>query len=157
MPEVECRSCKKRGFESSMLPGGYCSSECAPKSRRLKQTRGFKKEVKNLNPWLPNKQEIKRLGNRVRKAKRINLWSKENRDRWIKIRYAVFLRDGKRCALCGIENGRLHIDHIKPMSRYPELAWDIKNLQVLCEACNLGKSDKDDTDWRTPQQTANGA
>jgi hypothetical protein len=32
---------------------------------------------------------------------------------------------------------------------------DINNLQVLCEACNIGKTNRDTTDWR--QQWASGA
>jgi 5-methylcytosine-specific restriction endonuclease McrA len=42
----------------------------------------------------------------------------------------------------------IHIDHILPRSKYPELSLVFDNLQVLCESCNLGKSNKDETDWR---------
>jgi X-X-X-Leu-X-X-Gly heptad repeat protein len=42
----------------------------------------------------------------------------------------------------------LHVDHIKPRSLYPARALDPENLQVLCRDCNLGKSNKDATDWR---------
>jgi hypothetical protein len=34
----------------------------------------------------------------------------------------------------------LHVDHIKPVSKYPELKLEFDNLQILCENCNLGKS-----------------
>lgn len=43
---------------------------------------------------------------------------------------------------------KLHVDHIKPKSLFLHLAYDLNNLQVLCEDCNMGKSNKDDTDWR---------
>ncbi|MFC6439812.1 HNH endonuclease [Bowmanella sp. JS7-9] len=33
----------------------------------------------------------------------------------------------------------LHVDHVKPRAKFPELALDINNLQILCETCNLGK------------------
>ncbi|MFK8185415.1 MAG: HNH endonuclease [Phormidesmis sp.] len=36
-----------------------------------------------------------------------------------------------------------HIDHIKPISRYPNLALDPDNLQILCADCNLTKGCKD--------------
>lgn len=70
---------------------------------------------------------------------------------WLRIRYRVLVKQGRRCAACGV-NGRgytFHVDHIKPRSKYPELSLDEKNLQVLCEACNLGKSNVDETDWRS--------
>jgi 5-methylcytosine-specific restriction endonuclease McrA len=30
----------------------------------------------------------------------------------------------------------LEIDHIKPISKFPDLAIDINNLRLLCSACN---------------------
>lgn len=42
----------------------------------------------------------------------------------------------------------MHVDHIKPRSKYPHLAYDVNNLQVLCQDCNFGKSNHDETDWR---------
>lgn len=72
--------------------------------------------------------------------------------RWQKLRYEAFLRYGRACALCRrspeIHNVILHVDHIKPRSRYPQHQWDIKNLQILCEDCNMGKGAADDTRWR---------
>lgn len=35
-----------------------------------------------------------------------------------------------------------HIDHIKPLSRYPNLAIAPENLRILCADCNLGKGRK---------------
>lgn len=70
---------------------------------------------------------------------------------WREVRYQALKLHGGACQLCGATRAHgaiLHVDHIKPRSKYPELQLDINNLQVLCEACNLGKSNKDDTDWR---------
>lgn len=69
--------------------------------------------------------------------------------KWQELRYKVFKKYGKICMCCNSSDGRMHVDHIKPRSKYPELALNMSNLQVLCEACNLGKSNKDETDWRT--------
>jgi 5-methylcytosine-specific restriction endonuclease McrA len=54
--------------------------------------------------------------------------------------------------LCGRSKRKhgvvIHVDHIKPKSKYPELALEYNNLQLLCEDCNLGKSNKYETDYR---------
>lgn len=70
---------------------------------------------------------------------------------WRELRYRVLEKHGTACQCCGAgrKTGAVaHVDHIKPRSRYPELELDFDNLQVLCEACNIGKSNKFDTDWR---------
>ena len=35
------------------------------------------------------------------------------------------------------------VDHIKPRSKYPELALEIENLRVLCRSCNSKKGGKE--------------
>jgi len=70
---------------------------------------------------------------------------------WREIRYKALRNNDGRCELCG--RGKkdgiiLHVDHIKPRSRFPELELDLNNLQILCEDCNLGKSNKCTRDWR---------
>lgn len=72
-------------------------------------------------------------------------------DEWRALRYQALLRATGKCECCGAgkANGAvLHVDHIKPRSKYPALELVLENLQVLCEACNLGKSNRDETDWR---------
>jgi 5-methylcytosine-specific restriction endonuclease McrA len=68
---------------------------------------------------------------------------------WREVRYWIFERDGRKCACCYSTKSTFHIDHIKPISIYPELRLECSNLQVLCEDCNMGKSNKFETDWRT--------
>ena len=70
---------------------------------------------------------------------------------WVELRYRVLKAANGKCECCGASasNGvSLHVDHIKPRSLYPELALEFSNMQVLCEPCNMGKSNKDETDWR---------
>lgn len=77
---------------------------------------------------------------------------KEQNFGWKKARYIALIIYGNRCACCGDgpEDGAIvTVDHIKPKSKYPELATDLRNLQVLCEACNVGKCNWDMTDWRS--------
>lgn len=66
---------------------------------------------------------------------------------WLDARYDALKRSTGKCELCGRED-RLHVDHIKPRSKYPELELEPSNLQVLCDMCNLGKSNRDESDWR---------
>lgn len=70
---------------------------------------------------------------------------------WQALRYKALRLNNGKCELCGHgkrDGAKLHVDHIKPRSLHPELELELSNLQVLCEPCNLGKSNKDDTDWR---------
>lgn len=67
---------------------------------------------------------------------------------WLEARYKTLVKYGRVCQCCGSTSPILHVDHIKPRSKYPDLELSLDNLQVLCEACNIGKSNKDVTDWR---------
>lgn len=63
---------------------------------------------------------------------------------WRELRFHILKSQGRKCALCHTTEGVLHVDHIKPRSKYPHLELDPCNLQVLCEDCNIGKTDSDD-------------
>ncbi|WP_394204260.1 HNH endonuclease [Shewanella waksmanii] len=71
--------------------------------------------------------------------------------KWLTLRHQAFKRYGNRCQCCAAtanDGVRLEVDHIKPRSKYPELALDIDNLQILCSDCNKGKLHHSETDWR---------
>ena len=61
------------------------------------------------------------------------------------IRYRVLAASGGRCALCGAtsKDRRIEVDHVVPRSKGG--SNDIENLQALCDECNRGKSNRDDT------------
>lgn len=70
---------------------------------------------------------------------------------WRFLRYQVLKENGGHCCLCGrsAKHGVvLHVDHIIPLSKDWSKRLDKDNLQVLCEDCNIGKSNKDMIDWR---------
>lgn len=80
-------------------------------------------------------------------APSFNYYAKEFRE----MRLKVFLKQGEICAKCGATpsvDKYLTIDHIKPVSKFPGLAMEIGNLQVLCWECNKEKSNKHYTDYR---------
>ena len=59
-----------------------------------------------------------------------------------RLRALVLMRDGK-CSLCGAgpkDGAKLHVDHIQPWSKGGETI--LGNLQILCERCNVGKSNQ---------------
>jgi len=105
------------------------------------------------------KQAIKKFGLR-RKMKPVKKFKQSKRQRkqkiepfstkdkrWQALREKVFKTYGKICMECRSTDA-LHVDHIKPKSRYPELAYRFDNLQVLCKACNQRRSNINCNDWR---------
>jgi len=85
---------------------------------------------------------------KLRKSQRITFGSKRPHLRYVRqsipvsVRTKVLNRDKSTCQLCGSKapHVTLHIDHIKPVSKGGTNV--ISNLQVLCDRCNLGKSNR---------------
>jgi 5-methylcytosine-specific restriction endonuclease McrA len=73
-----------------------------------------------------------------------------NTNEWKKLRYIVLTKYNNKCLCCGRlgSESEIHVDHIKPRSKFSELESSVDNLQTLCKRCNIGKSNVDDTDWR---------
>lgn len=102
------------------------------------------------------------MGQRWIKSKRKkHPMAKKTRDRelgldrkWRKMKAICYSFYERRCMKCGYVGHELHVDHIKPKSKYPELKYDIKNLQILCKLCNVKKSNTDETDYRTDDDIA---
>lgn len=81
---------------------------------------------------------------------RAYLQTEEGNALWRSLRFRVLAKH-KRCCLCGrsrVDGVILHVDHIKPKSTHPHLAFCEDNLQVLCEDCNMGKGNTDEQDFR---------
>jgi hypothetical protein len=77
-----------------------------------------------------------RAGKKPRRPRRRISW---------RLRATVLLRDNCTCRMCGASPARdrgvrLHVDHITPWAKGGATALD--NLQTLCSACNIGKSDR---------------
>lgn len=70
------------------------------------------------------------------------IWKKKKSSISKSLRIDVLARDKYTCQTCGAKapDVKLHIDHKFPKSKGG--SDDISNLWVLCEACNIGKSDK---------------
>lgn len=63
---------------------------------------------------------------------------------------SAWRKGDRRCGGCGtfIRGKSIHVDHIRPRSKYPNLRYLKSNLQVLCDRCNRYKHDYDGEDWR---------
>ncbi len=59
-----------------------------------------------------------------------------------RLRHEVFKRDNYKCLECGKtnKNTTLHVDHIIPVAQNG--TDELDNLQTLCQACNLAKSNR---------------
>ena len=61
---------------------------------------------------------------------------------WRIVREQVIQEQGRICQECGkriTDDFDLTVDHIKPRSKFPKLALDKSNLQILCRKCNSAK------------------
>ena len=126
------------------------------------------KKRKHLNPmpqdtgswdWKPQSQDIpaKKYSNSLKTKRKVKVAKQSSKQfyespEWRSLRYRVLEKHSGECMLCGRSKRKhgvvIHVDHIKPKSKYPELALEYNNLQLLCEDCNLGKSNKYETDYR---------
>jgi 5-methylcytosine-specific restriction endonuclease McrA len=79
---------------------------------------------------------------------------------WRKLRMQVIKLQGRVCQCCGAHPSdrdmagkpvKIVVDHIKPISKCWGLRLKRDNLQVLCDECNQGKGNWDETDFREPE------
>jgi len=117
------------------------------------------KAKENLIAW-DKKQEYKKSKKPFsKKKKKVKKRVKTNPNKcfyksreWLELRYRVLRIYQAKCMCCGRtphEHGIVvNVDHIKPRSKYPELELDFDNMQILCRACNCGKSNIDNTNWK---------
>ena len=102
----------------------------------------------------PNRQPRKERPPRQPRVQKKRLWRDDGFfrwDDWRKLRYRALVKHGARCQCCGADRRSgitIHVDHIISRHKCPELEFELSNLQVLCEACNIGKGWRDETDWR---------
>lgn len=78
----------------------------------------------------------------IQEQKKIDTNQSERAKLTPKLRYKILARDNYTCQYCGAQakdGVKLHIDHIKPISKGGLTTED--NLITACETCNLGKGD----------------
>ena len=80
-----------------------------------------------------------------RHERRVAVRSRTDRTINWRLRATVLIRDNCLCRMCGASPAKdptvtLHVDHIVPWSNGG--ATTLENLQTLCSACNIGKSNR---------------
>lgn len=138
------------------------------KSSKNESIEAARTKNKILNPisqgdgwsWKPKESDIptpKFAKGKKNKHKKKVISRKNNEDfykseEWLELRVRVLEKYECKCMMCGrspkLHGVIIHVDHIKPRSKFPDLSLEITNLQLLCAACNKGKGNKYDTDWR---------
>lgn len=123
----------------------HCKSKNPTKKDVLWEMFGFCSE----RCWHVNVDESKKK-HRLAEADRLQKMEQTrlerdffNSPKWNALRYRILRRYGFACMCCGATSRTgavIQVDHIKPRSKYPHLALNEDNLQVLCKPCNDGKS-----------------
>jgi len=100
----------------------------------------------------PRKERMAKISERIRELAELRKERIEQQEQfysspeWVMLRSQVIKEEENICASCGKrirKQDDITVDHIKPRSKYPELALDRQNLQVLCRKCNSSKRDKE--------------
>lgn len=92
-----------------------------------------------------------RKSNEIAAALRVNSAEFLESQEWRAMRAMVLDAYGVTCMKCGREPGNKrqpNVDHIRPRKRFPHLALEFNNLQVLCGRCNKKKGN-DIADYRS--------
>lgn len=120
----------------------------------------FQEEAFYLSDYLPkSKRRAEEEKKRKRKLRAISREHYNNvtisfydTEKWKWISKTVKKMYGTKCMKCGNESRVMHADHIKPRSLHPSIEFDIKNIQILCDLCNVNKGNSEEIDYRSQEQ-----
>lgn len=150
---IKCKTMELKktgeGRKFKLCPRCYITNK-THKTRALKPDRENGVVVNVTKPYVKFKDAKNPSLNR-----NARYWKQNRRIRLkTKFRYQAFQVYGQRCMCCGAssEVKSLELDHILPQSLYPEKEFEFNNTQILCGDCNLGKLNKDFTDFRNEKQ-----
>jgi len=106
-----------------------------PRNRFSDRFGSWGEALKSFVAWVNNEGFLPPESKIDGKSKKRTPRDFDLRKRWI-----IMNNDNFRCVACGAvqtERVKLHVDHIKPYNGFNTV---IENGQVLCQNCNLGKS-----------------
>ncbi len=125
---------------------GYCRKKCMPGFRKNKSG-----TIRNIEKaWTPAQRRTARQLRRqvkIQAPEKIGFYDSRE---WRELRFRVLRKYAFQCMACGRSppEVKIHVDHIKPRSKYPKLELDFDNLQLLCADCNIGKNNYSEEDLR---------
>ena len=146
-------------YNNLWKPDGFTPNN---KNTKPKKPKSFRKKNKkkqtNVVSLKPHQKKIKEVQSLSLKPyshpdlgkEKYNAFYKSTE--WKQLRYLALSNSEGRCQCCGArasDGVTMHVDHIKPRSRYPKLELSLDNVQVLCSDCNQGKGDWGLDDWRS--------
>lgn len=147
--KIRCNRCKRKIYEATCRANGhagFCSKNCL--NNKSNNNALIRYKERNLSA---EEKKRARQQRRVANQKAVAPSFYETRE-WRELRYRILRKYGFKCMACGaVPPPALHVDHVKPRSKFPHLELDENNLQVLCEDCNLGKSNLFEDDLRLPR------
>jgi len=114
--------CIKCNLDEVKTHGEICNNCRFKESRARKKSKSVKKKNKRLN---------------------------KNR---VKLREHLLNVFPPICMKCGARNRIVQVDHIKPVSVYRHLEYDLDNCQILCSSCNYKKGNKVVRDYRSENE-----
>lgn len=158
---ILCVRLKAAGYITTLCPGNRVLAEIVARLSGQSVPRTKKQRVAIIQayaalsaPDIPKGMEnFKPKPPRPKKASKADFLAFYKAPPWRSLRYDALKLHGARCQCCGgtpTTTGKpMHVDHIKPRFKFPELELVLSNLQILCEDCNIGKGGRDQTDWRS--------
>jgi len=158
-----CPSCKhtflNRSLEYIANHKANCNVEIKVFDSKPKSFKAKKKQSKATKKLINLRNKNTYLRKKINEISRKSSLKRQNREPhpfydsqpWRKLRFKALELYTHKCMCCGAENTIIHVDHIKPRSKYPHLELDFDNLQILCESCNLGKMADSEHDFRSPK------
>lgn len=159
---------KTKGWKSKSI-GKVITDEQKFQFEILSTSVVSKTKAKKIAKQITNKERIDNLSaqSKMRDVESANYqrnWTDEfiasaaflKTHEWAKTRMLAITKYGNWCSCCGAKPSKdvfLCVDHIKPRKFFPKLALDVKNLQILCSTCNLGKGNAFSIDWNKDYMT----
>lgn len=139
--EKPCEACGKVFSFQRARSRRFCGKKCAASTRKKEKVVvrcAFCADEFKTFPY--RERTARTCSRRCRLALRAARLRSERRfsakyKRW---RKSVLLRDGRVCASCGRDRGKLEVDHLKPWAFFPEFRFLVENGRVLCKKCHGG-------------------
>jgi hypothetical protein len=133
--EYACKNCSN-GINLNQKP----SSSTKEQSKKSSEPERFFCEICGAENEYANKFCIE-CGLNLDYLKASYFADEQERSRHIpaKVRYEAYMRDGGKCVMCG-SSENIQFDHILPFSKGG--SHSLENIQILCQSCNLKKTDK---------------